>query len=254
MPGAGRVAAGIIGAVATVATDRSVPTTAGPRVQVQLLGSFAISVGAESAGPWTRLSAKRLLELVFLSPKRRITKEVASDTLFPDLAPRAATNAMYNALSAARAALADLGGPATGVLRTDRTHIYIPDDAPVLVDLEFHERALSTALEMPAGDGRDAALVEVLSEERVLLEDEAYSDWALRPRESLELARQDARLALARGRSLGLGRSGREDVIEALGKLCRTRPCLRGGSCGTNERLRRPGPTPPGGPGLPAML
>ena len=106
---------------------------------------------------------------MFLSPKRRIAREVASDTLFPDLPPRAATNAMYNALSAARAALADVGGPATGVLRTDRTHIYIPDDVPVVVDLEVHERALSAALGMAPGEGRDAALVEVLSEERVLL-------------------------------------------------------------------------------------
>ena len=174
-----------------------------------------MSLGAKTAGPWPRLSAKRLVELVFLSPKRRISKEVASDTLFGDLAPRAATNAMYNALSAARAVLAELGGPAAGILRTDRTHIYIPDDAPVEVDLELHERALSAALEMAPGDGRDAALVDVLSEERVLLEDEAYADWALRPRESLELARQEARLALARDRSAGFGQSGPEDVIEA---------------------------------------
>jgi predicted ATPase/DNA-binding SARP family transcriptional activator len=201
--------------VATLATDGTAPTTTGPQVQVQLLGSFAISVGTESAGPWTRLSAKRLLELVFLSPKRRVAREVASDTLFPDLPPRAATNAMYNALSAARAALADLGGPATRVLRADRTHIYVPDDAPVVVDLEVHERALRTALGMAPGEGRDAALVDVLSEERVLLEDEAYSDWALRPRESLELARQEARLALARGRSLGIGPPRGKDVIEA---------------------------------------
>ena len=57
--------------------------------------------------------------------------------------------------------------------------------------------------------------MDVLSEQRVLLEDEAYSDWALRPRESLELARQEARLALARDRSRGFGRSGREAVIAA---------------------------------------
>ena len=83
-----------------------------PLVHVQLLGSFSISLGPKTVGPWPRLSAKRLLELVFLSPKRRISKEVASDTLFGDLAPRAATNALYNALSAARAVLAELGGPA----------------------------------------------------------------------------------------------------------------------------------------------
>ena len=51
-------------------------------VHVQLLGSFSISVGAKTAGLWPRVSAKRLLELLFLSPNRRISKEVASDTLF----------------------------------------------------------------------------------------------------------------------------------------------------------------------------
>ena len=170
------------------------------------------------------------------------------------LPPRAATNAMYNALSAARAALADVGGPATGVLRTDRTHIYIPDDAPVVVDLELHERALSAALGMPPGEGRDAALVDVLSEERVLLEDEAYSDWALRPRESLELARQEARLALARGRSLGLGQSRGEDVIEAWESYAARDPASEEAAAALMSAYAAAGPTPPGRPGLPTLL
>jgi hypothetical protein len=46
---------------------------------------------------------------VFLRPKRPIAREVAADTLFHDLAPGAASNAMYNALSAALAVLAGLG-------------------------------------------------------------------------------------------------------------------------------------------------
>ncbi len=202
-------------AVATVATDRHDQTTPGPLVRVRLLGTFAISFGTKTAGPWPRLSAKRLVELVFLSPGRRIAREVASDTLFLDLAPPACTNAMYNALSAARAVLAELGGPAAGMLRTDRTHIYIHPDVPVEVDLELHEHNLRAALQMPPGKGRDTALVDVLSEQRVLLEDEAYTDWSLRPRQGLELARQEARMALAQDRSRGFGRSGREGVIEA---------------------------------------
>ncbi len=192
--------------------------TVQPVVQVQLLGSFVMSLGEKTAGPWPRTSAKRLVALVLLSPRRRISKEVASDTLFRDLAPRAATNALYNALSAARAVLAGLGGTAAGILCTDRTHIYIPDDAPVEIDLELHESALRAALGMAPGDGRDATLVDVLREERVLLEDEAYSDWVLRRHESLELARQEARLALARDRSAGFGRPGPEAVIFAWEK------------------------------------
>jgi predicted ATPase/DNA-binding SARP family transcriptional activator len=192
--------------------------TVQPVVQVQLLGSFVMSLGEKTAGPWPRTSAKRLVALVLLSPRRRISKEVASDTLFRDLAPRAATNALYNALSAARAVLAGLGGTAAGILCTDRTHIYIPDDAPVEIDLELHESALRAALGMAPGDGRDATLVDVLREERVLLEDEAYSDWVLQRHESLELARQEARLALARDRSAGFGRPGPEAVIFAWEK------------------------------------
>ena len=186
-----------------------------PLVRVQLLGELGISLSAKAAGPWPRTSAKRLLALVFLSPGRRISKEVASDALFRDLSPAAATNAMHNALSAARGVLSDLGGPAAGVLQTDRTHIYIAPDTPVEVGLETHEGALRAALRLKPGDDRDAALVDVLVQGRTLLEDEAYSDWALRPRESLELARQEARLALARDRSAGFGKSGTEDVIEA---------------------------------------
>ena len=53
-----------------------------PIVSVQLLGPFAIHASGRTAGPWRRTSAKWLLELVFLSPKRRVTREVAADTLF----------------------------------------------------------------------------------------------------------------------------------------------------------------------------
>ena len=74
---------------------------------------------------------------------------------------------------------------------------------------------------MPPGDGRDAALVKALCEEGVLLEDEAYSDWALRPRQSLDLARQQVRLALARDRSPGLWPVRAGGGHPGLGNLCR---------------------------------
>ncbi len=65
------------------------------------------------------------------------------------------------------------------------------------------------------GDPRDVALSTALAEDGVLLEDEPYADWALRPREALELVRQRARLELARDRARGRGRSAPEAVIEA---------------------------------------
>ena len=170
-------------------------------MRVNLFGTFAVALGESRAGPWPRPSAKRLCALVFLSRGRRILREVACETLFGDLVAKAAAHALYNALSAARAVLADLGGTAANMLGSDRAFIYISPSALVEVDLDRHEEALRAALAMAPGTDRDAALAHALYEQGVLLEDEPYADWALRPREALDLARQEARLALARDRS-----------------------------------------------------
>ena len=68
---------------------------------------------------------------------------------------------------------------------------------------------------MEPGGPRDATLSVALGQEGALLEDEPYADWALRPREALELLRQKARLELARDRTRGRGRSQPEAVVEA---------------------------------------
>ena len=130
---------------------------AGLVVRARMLGPFAIYQADKVAGPWPRLSAKRLLALVLLSPKRRICREVASEALFPDLAPRSAANALYNALWSARAVLSDFGGPATALLIANRADIYISPGAPVEVDLELHERSIQAALAMQPGADRDTA-------------------------------------------------------------------------------------------------
>ena len=192
---------------------RSEDDQAGLLLCAQMLGPFEIYRGDKVAGPWPRLSAKRLLALVLLSPKRRIAREVASEVLFPHLAPRSAANALYNALSSARAVLSVFGGPA--ILVADRTDIYISAAAPLSVDLELHERSIQAALAMQPGTDRDTALTHTLSEQGSLLEDEPYADWSLRRRERLELARQNARVVLARDRSMGVGCSGADGVIEA---------------------------------------
>jgi hypothetical protein len=57
------------------------------RVQVSLLGPFSIKVGKRSAGPWYRPPAKRLCELVMVSPGLRIGREAARELLFANLEP-----------------------------------------------------------------------------------------------------------------------------------------------------------------------
>ncbi len=187
----------------------------GARVRVSLLGPFTIKRGGRGAGPWYRPPAKRLCELVMVSPGLRVGRELAQEMLFADLGPSAAANALSRALSLARGALSPLGGEVRGLLQADRAHIWASPDVPLDIDLVAHEAALRTALAMERGPSRDTALCTALADDGVLLEDEPYADWALRPREALELLRQRARSELARDRSTGHGRSAPEAVIEA---------------------------------------
>jgi len=150
-----------------------------------------------------------------VSPELRVGREVAQELLFAGLGPAASAKALSRALSLARDALSALGEEVAGRLRADRAHIWFSAEAPLEVDLIAHQEALRLALAMEPGGLRDAALSLALSNDRVLLEDEPYADWALRPRETVELVRQRARLELARDRARGRGRSTPEAVIEA---------------------------------------
>ncbi len=184
-------------------------------VRVTLLGPFSIKMGERSAGPWYRPPARRLCELVMVSPGFRVGREVARNLLFAELAPRSSAAAISRALSLAREALCALGEPVPQWLRADRAHIWFSAEAPVEVDLVAHEQALRTALALDAGSRRDAELSMALATDGVLLEDEPYADWALRQREALDLLRQRARLELARDRARGKGASRVEAVVAA---------------------------------------
>jgi DNA-binding SARP family transcriptional activator/tetratricopeptide (TPR) repeat protein len=141
---------------------------------------------------------------------RRITRDLACEELFPGLDPYAAARAVSKALSMARSALAGLDA---AVLEADLTHIWVSPD--VAVDADVIENALREALSMAPGTERDDRFTTALAEDGELLADEPYTDWALRPRERLESLRQQARLALARDRAKGAGRSGPDAVTQA---------------------------------------
>ncbi len=193
--------------------------TAGPpdqaRVTVTLLGSFTIGHDGRSAGPWSRPPAKRLCELLMLAPDHRLRREALQEMLFSKLAPRASANALSRAVSLARQAVQPLGAVGPRLLRADRDHISVPADIPLEIDLERHQAALRYALAMRPGVARDGALLAALLDDGVVLADEPYSDWALEPRDALELLRQRARLELARDRTKGYGQSHLDAVIEA---------------------------------------
>ena len=194
------------------------------RLRVTLLGPFDIKLGDRSVGRWYRPPAKRLCELVLASPGLRVGREVARDLLFAELEPAASATAISRALSLAREALSALGEDVAGRLRSDRAHIWFSTDALVDIDLVDHEKALRSALAMEPGGPRDAALSIALAEDGVLLEDEPYADWAVRPREALELLRQRARLSPP-GTEPGVAGAQRERLLSRLGRpVWRTMP------------------------------
>jgi adenylate cyclase len=182
-------------------------------VRIRLLGEFAIASGGLAATAWPRPSARRLCELVLVSPGRRISRDLACDELFPRLEPRTAARSLSKALSMARGALAGLGEPGAALLAADLGHIWVAGS--VEVDAETHAAALRAGLAMAPGKDRDETLAAALAEDGELLADEPYADWAAGPRERLDTLRQEARLALARDRAMGSGRSGRGDVLAA---------------------------------------
>jgi adenylate cyclase len=196
-----------------VSVEKAQVPPGGTAVRVRMLGPFSVSRGPRQAGPWPRPSARRLCQLVLVSPGRRVSRDLVCEELFPGLDPHAAARAVSKALSMARAALAELGEPAASLLAADLTHIWASPAAEV--DAEAAEHALRAALSMEPGQDRDGALVAALADDGELLADEPYADWALRPRERLAALRQEARLALARDRSRGAGQSRPEAVVAA---------------------------------------
>jgi DNA-binding SARP family transcriptional activator/class 3 adenylate cyclase len=189
------------------------PVTAA--VRVRLLGPFRLSLGPLEVSAWPRPTAKRLVELVLISPGGRVTRDLACEALFPEHGAREANRALIKALSMARDALAGLGGLGEQLLCSDRDNIWVGPGAALEVDAERHEEALRAALAMSPGQARDDQLVAALAEDATLLAEEPYADWAIGPRDRLDGLRQQARLALARDRAKGSGRPGPEAVIEA---------------------------------------
>ena len=181
-------------------------------------------------GPWPRPSAKRLCELVLLSPGRCITRDRACEELFPHLAPKPAHNAVARALSLARVALSTLGEPATSLLQADRNQIWAHGIC-LEVDVESHQGTLKHALSVRSGTDRDQALTEALLTDSPLLGDEPDAEWAVRHRERLESLRQEARLALARDRSRGLGWSSPEAVVQAWEDCLSSEPACEEAAC-----------------------
>ena len=185
-------------------------------MRVTLLGPFAITFGERHAGPWYRPSAKRLCELIDAEP--RVGARAGNGPGDPVPQPGARPVRQRSVQSNnpfPRVRFPPWAKTAAVCVRADRARIWVGPEIPVEIDYVAHEAALRSALRLGPGAARDEALSTALLQDSALLEDEPYAEWALRPREALELLRQRARLELARDRARGQGLSGPQAVIEA---------------------------------------
>src|SRR5580658_7601589 len=105
--------------IGTVVVPRAERGASPPVIEVRLLGRFAVTGGGQSIRTWARPSARRLCQLVLVSPGRRVSRESACEALFPSLTPEAAARSLYRVQSMARSALRELGPEAAGLLGAD---------------------------------------------------------------------------------------------------------------------------------------
>ena len=203
------------GASATRTGTRTLGTMS-PNIEIHLLGDFAIRRrDGRSAGPWPRPTGRRLVQLLCVSPGRRRRRDEVAEVLFPGLAPLRAANGVAKAVSMVRSAVGRIDVDPASFLVTDRSMVRIAGGDVVVIDLDEHLAALASALGAAPGDDRDTRLVDVLREDRQILDEEAYADWAIPARETLADRRLEGWLALARDRAAGHGHSDPDSVIGA---------------------------------------
>jgi predicted ATPase/DNA-binding SARP family transcriptional activator len=172
-------------------------------VQIRLFGAFAASVGDTPVpeGAWRLRKGKSLVKLLALSPERRIHRDRATELLWPDRAPEAASNNFHQALYVARRAFESAGADASTIIPLRDDMLLLDPGAGVHVDVNAFEAAAAKARE--SGEPSDyRAALELHSGE--LLPEDRFEAWAADRREALN----ETHLALLLELADRLGASG----------------------------------------------
>jgi predicted ATPase/DNA-binding SARP family transcriptional activator len=157
-----------------------------PGVEIRLLGSFSASVRGRQVDPraWRLAKAQHIVKLLALASHHRLHRDELLDLLWADREPRSAANNLYQALSAARRAIASAGGDGHECLRLEDEWVTLAPADGVWVDVEAFETLSSSH---DAEDLR-AALALYRGE---LLADDRYSEWFMQRRAALDRTCKD---------------------------------------------------------------
>ena len=180
------------------------------RLDVHLLGRFAVFVDHAEipARRWPSLRATQLVQLLSLAPRLSLTREQATDTLWPDLAPEAGAANLRKAVHHARQAL----GRHDGVLMQGG-ELRLWPDGPVAVDAEDFEVRARAALAL-----RDPQTCREVADRYPgdLLPSARYEAWAEPARERLHACCTELLRASAQWERLALLEPGDEPAHRAL--------------------------------------
>jgi predicted ATPase/DNA-binding SARP family transcriptional activator/DNA-binding CsgD family transcriptional regulator len=151
-------------------------------LKIVLLGGFRVSVGARTIeeDAWHLRKAATLLKLLALAPGHRLHREQAMDALWPDLAKRAASNNLRQALHAARRTLDETEG--SRYLASDNEALILGQEGSLWVDAEAFEEATIAARREKFPSAYEAAMELYTGE---LLPGDREEAWTEGRRESL---------------------------------------------------------------------
>ena len=192
-------------------------------LRIYLLGNFRVELNSEllSEAAWARRKVKSLLKLLALQPGYRLHKEQATEWLWPDLDPVAASSNIYRNLHLLRQTLQPGQSP-----RAESSFILLKEEIirlnpseGIWIDIEAFQSLLERALNAPDAT---AVLEEAINlYQGDLLEEDPYEEWAQHRREELRQANQQALLQLA-----GLYRKRRKyaHAISLLQRILTTEP------------------------------
>jgi pimeloyl-ACP methyl ester carboxylesterase/DNA-binding SARP family transcriptional activator len=153
-------------------------------VTVRLFGGFAVEIDGRCVGAdaFTRRSAARLVQLLALTPGRRLHREQVMDALWPDASLEVAANQLHKAAHYARRATA-----ASDAVELRNQVVALFPDRDVAVDLVAFDTAARAAL-AAGGPTPESALALCPGD---LLPEEPYAAWAFQPRQRAELLRRE---------------------------------------------------------------
>lgn len=162
-------------------------STTPPALQIALLGGFRVVVAGRAIAPgvWRLDKARSLVKLLALAPGQHLSRDQIMDLLWPTLGPAAAANNFYQALHAARQALAAGGAPPSRtapLLRLQRQMLWLHADGALEVDVAGFEAGATLAHRTRDLADYEAALERYGGE---LLPEDRYEDWATSRREAL---------------------------------------------------------------------